>query len=251
MKILVTFAVGTEFAAWRRQHDFRQVAHDPFPLYVSEVGGNTVKALITGMGTAAAAEATRWALRSPVDICISSGFAGALNRDLAVGTVIAGRLILRAEQELAVASDQYLLALAQEVGARQVERFLTSEHLIRDSAQKMALAAEADAVEMESFEILAEAARHGVRAAAVRSVSDIASCSLPYDFDAVRDTRGQIRIGALIAQMIRQPQRLASLMRFTRDCRLAARQLADFLDDYVLLLSARLDLSQSEMVAAT
>jgi hypothetical protein len=40
-------------------------------------------------------------------------------------------------------------------------------------------------------------------------------------------------------------------MRFTRDCRLAARQLADFLDDYVLLLSARLDLSQSEMVAAT
>src|SRR5579883_120359 len=214
MKILVTFAVDSEFSAWRRQHDFRQVAHEPFALYVSEVGGNTVKALITGMGTEAAAEATRWALRTPVDICISSGFAGALNGELGVGMVIAGRLILRAEQELAVASDHYLLNVAQEAGARQVDRFLTSEHLIRDAAQKTALAADADAVEMESFEILAEAARRGVRAAVVRAVSDAAASSLPYDFDAVRDARGQIRIGPLMAQIVRQPQRLPSLMRF-------------------------------------
>ena len=77
MKILVTFAVESEFAAWRRQHDFRQVAHEPFALYLSEIAGNTVRALLTGMGTASATEATRWALASPADICISSGFAGA------------------------------------------------------------------------------------------------------------------------------------------------------------------------------
>ena len=183
MKILVTFAVASEFAVWRRHHDFRQIAHEPFALYVSEIGGNAVRALVTGMGTAAAAEATRWALTSPADICISSGFVGALNADLNVGTVLAGRVVLRAERELAVASDHQLLAVAQEAGAQQVERFLTSEHLIADAAQKVALAGEADAVEMESFEILAEAARRGVRAAAIRAVSDTASCSLPYDFD--------------------------------------------------------------------
>ena len=108
---------------------------------------------------------------------------GALNADLNVGTILAGRVVLRAERELAVASDHQLLAVAQEAGAQQVERFLTSEHLIADAAQKLALQVEADAVEMESFEILAEAARHGVRAVAIRAVSDTASCSLPYDFD--------------------------------------------------------------------
>jgi hypothetical protein len=82
-------------------------------------------------------------------------------------------------------------------------------------------------------------------------VSDAASYSLPYDFDQARDTRGQISLSALASQIIRQPQRLPALLRFARDCRFAARQLADFLDHYLQLLSARLDLSQSEMVAAT
>src|SRR5580704_3207739 len=223
MKILVTFAVASEFAAWRRQHDFRQVAHEPFALYVSEIAGNAVRALVTGMGTAAATDATRWALASPADICISSGFAGALNPELQVGTVLAGRVVLRAERELAVASDHQLVAVA----------------------------GEADAVEMESFVILAEAARHGVRAAAIRCVSDAASYSLPYDFDQARDARGQISLSALASQIIRQPQRLPALLRFARDCRFAGRQLADFLDHYLQLLSVRLDLSQSEMVAAT
>ncbi len=251
MKILVTFAVASEFAAWRRRHDFRQIAHEPFALYVSEIAGNAVRGLLTGIGTGAAAEATRWALASPADICISSGFAGALNKNFGVGDVVAGRVVLRAERELAVASDHQLLAIAQDAGARQVDRLLTSEHLIADAAQKVALAGKADAVEMESFVILAEAARHGVRAAAIRAVSDAAACSLPYDFDQARDARGQIRLTALLGQVIRQPHGLPALLSFARDCRFAARQLADFLDQYLQLLSARLDLSQSEMVAAT
>ena len=126
MKILVTFAVASEFAAWRRQHDFRQIAHEPFALFVSEVAGNAVRVVLTGMGTAAATEATCWALTSPADLCISSGFAGALNSDFNVGTVVAGRLVLRAERELAVASDHHLLAVAQEAGARQIDRFVAN-----------------------------------------------------------------------------------------------------------------------------
>lgn len=250
MKILVTFAVANEFAVWRRQHDFRQVAHQPFALYVAEIAGHSVRALLTGMGSGAAAEATRWALASPADICISSGFAGALNPDLNVGAVFAGRVVLRAQHELAVASDHQLLSTAEDAGARQIDRLLTSEHLIADSARKAALACEADAVEMESFVILAEAARRGVRAVAIRCVSDSASSSLPYDFDDVRDARGQIKLSAVLGKIIGQPQRLPALMRFARDCRFAARELADFLDKYLHLLSARLDVSQSEMLAA-
>jgi nucleoside phosphorylase len=251
MKILVTFAVAAEFAAWRRQHDFRQVAHDPFALYASEIAGSPVRVVLTGMGTRAARQAMRWALASPADVCISSGLAGALNPELDVGDVLAARVVCQAQRELAVASDHQLLVVARDAGARQVERLLTSERLVVHAAEKMALAGEADAVEMESFVILAEAARHGVRAVAIRAVSDSASDTLPYDFERACDPRGQVRLSALVADLIRQPQRLPAMLRFARDCRLASRRLAGFLDQYLSLLGARLDLSQSEMVAAT
>ena len=168
MKILITFALGVEFSAWRQLHDFHEVSREPFPLFAAGIGGSTVRVLLTGIGATAAAEAVRWALKSPADLCISSGFAGALRADLNVGDVLAARVVHRAEKDLAVASDRELLSSACDAGARRVERFLTSERIVAGATEKMALGNVADAVEMESFVVLAEAARHGVRAVAVR-----------------------------------------------------------------------------------
>jgi hypothetical protein len=75
--------------------------------------------------------------------------------------------------------------------------------------------------------------------------------SLPCDFHRTMDDRGQIRMGAVIAAMMRQPQRIPGLLRLARDCRVAARELAEFLDDYLGVLNIRMLLAQSEMVAAT
>ena len=69
-----------------------------------------MRVLLTGIGTRAAELAVRWALETPADLCISSGFAGALGSDLKVGDVLAARVVHRAEKELAVASDRELLA---------------------------------------------------------------------------------------------------------------------------------------------
>lgn len=251
MKILVTFAVGTEFGAWRRQHDFRQVSHEPFEVYAAEIGGNNVRVLLTGIGESAAEEALRWALTTPADLCVSSGFAGALSPQWSIGEVLVARVVVRAERELAVASDHEMLAVAREAGARQVDRFLMSERLVVSAEQKAALAGQADAVEMESFVILAEAARHGVRAVTIRAISDVASASLPYDFDQARDARGRIRLGAVLTDVLRQPQHIPALLRLARDCRLAAGNLAAFLDGYLGLLDARMNLSESAMVATT
>src|SRR5579862_1660786 len=116
MKILVTFAVDFEFAAWRRQHEFREVSLDPCPLYAADIGGSTVRVLLTGIGVAAAGRAIRAALQSPADLCISSGFAGALEPDIEVGEVLVARLVQRAEKEVAVACDRDLLAAAVDSG---------------------------------------------------------------------------------------------------------------------------------------
>ena len=251
MKILVTFAIGSEFAAWRRQHDFRQVAHDPYPVYVAEIEGSTVRVVLTGVGNEAAEAAVRWALSAPVDVCITSGFAGALNPEYVVGNVLSARVVLWAERELAVASDRELLSVARDAGARQADHFLTAAVMFDTPQQKMAYASEADAVDMESFVILAEAARHGVRAVALRAVSDAADSGLPYDFGRVLDARGQVRVGRLLLELARRPQRIPALLRLAHDCRSAASELADFLDAYVKLLHVRFDLSHSEMIAAT
>jgi len=251
MKILVTFAVHAEFAEWRRKRQFHQVAHRPFPLYACDLGGSEVRVLLTGMGSDLALEAARWALSGPTDLCISSGFAGALRSDLLVAELLAARVVCRAGRELAVASDRQLFAAACDAGARPVDRFVTARHLVVSAQDKALLSREADAVEMETFPILAEAARRGVPALAVRAISDLAATSLPFDFERMRDARGGIRLSALLAQLLRQPQRLPALLRLARDCRLAAGRIAEFLEGYLELLDAGLPLSKAEMVAAT
>ena len=251
MKILVTFAVHAEFAQWRRKRRFHQVARQPFPLYACDVGGSEVRVLLTGVGSDSASEAIRWALSGATDLCISSGFAGALRSDLAVAELLAARVVCRAGRELVVASDRQLFSAACEAGARPVDWFLTARHLVVSAEDKAPLSREADAVEMESFAILAEAARHGVRAVAVRAISDLAAASLPFDFERMRDARGAIGLMPLLAELVRQPQRLPALLRLARDCRLAAGQIAEFLERYLGLLDAGLVLSKAEMVAAT
>jgi nucleoside phosphorylase len=203
------------------------------------------------MGSDFALEAARWALSRPTDMCISSGFVGALRADLAVAELLAARVVCREGKELAVAGDRRLFAAACEAGAHAVDRFMTARHLSVRSEDKALLSREADAVEMESFAILSEAARRGVRAVAVRAVSDLATTSLPFDFERLRDPRGAIRLSALLAELLRQPQRLPALLRLARDCRLAADRLAEFLESYLELLDAGWVLSKPEMVAAT
>jgi nucleoside phosphorylase len=250
MKILVTFAVHAEFAAWRKKARFRQVARQPFPLYAAEVGGSSVRALLTGMGNESASEAIRWGLASATDLCISSGFAGALCPDLRVAEPLAARVVCRAGRELAVASDRQLFAAACETGARPVDRFMTARRVVSRAEEKAVLASEADAVEMESYVILAEAARRGVRALSVRAVSDAAWTSLPFDFEAMRDEGGGIRVTSVMRGLLRNPGQLGPLLRFARDCRMAAAQLAEFLDAYVEILDAGFARSESAMVAA-
>lgn len=250
MKTLVTFAVQAEFAAWRRSSQFRLVTRQPFPLYAGEVGGSSVRVLLTGIGNESAAAAIHWGLAEATDFCISSGFAGALRSDLETAELLAARVVCRADWELAVASDRRLFAAACDSGARPVDRFMTARHLVTSIEEKSALATEADAIEMESYVILAEAARRGVRAVSVRAVSDSASTALPFDFDAMRDGHGGIRMSLLLWELLRKPQQLGALLRLARDCRAAGRRLAEFLNSYVQVLDARSDRAESAVAAS-
>src|SRR5882762_11512693 len=239
MNILVTFAVEAEFAPWRNRRKFRRLPGD-WPRFEAQFGGARVRAVLTGMGQAHAREAARRMLPDRPDICISTGLAGALRSGYRPGDIVAARLVSEVGEPVAVASHPELLAVAVDCGARQVERFATSRTLVARADEKLRLGKQAEAVEMESYTILAEAARYGVPAVAVRAISDTLDFDMPYDFENARDSRGHIRVGGVIAQVLRRPFGLPALLTLARNCRVASRQLASFLDVFTGTLADRL-----------
>jgi adenosylhomocysteine nucleosidase len=249
MKILVTFAVQAEFAPWRRRRNFMRLPGE-HPVFEAAFGGAQVRAILTGMGQDHAQDAAKRTLGYRPDICISTGLAGSLRSGYRPGDILAARLVSEVGEPVAVASHRELLAVAVDCGARQIERMATSRTLVAQAERKRQLGSQADAVDMESYTILAEAARCGVPAVAIRAISDTDDFDVPYDFERARDAQGQIRVMGIVAQILRKPSGLPNLMKLARDSRFASRRLADFLDTFAGTMADRLIPIEQDTVAA-
>lgn len=225
-----------------------RVAGD-WPVFETMFGSVRVRAVLTGMGQDHALRAAQKFLADKPEICVSTGLAGALRDGYRAGDIVAARLVSEVGEPVAVASHRELLSTAVDCGARRIERFATSRTLVTRMEQKRKLGSMAEAVEMESYTILAEAARHGVPGIAVRAVSDTADFDLPLDFERATDGRGQIRVASVVSQVLRRPSGLPNLLKLARDCRLASRRLADFLDAYAGTIADRLTPSEPDTVA--
>jgi adenosylhomocysteine nucleosidase len=181
---------------------------------------------------------------------VSTGLAGALRNGFRPGDILVSRLVSEAGEPVAVASHRELLSTAVECGAKQIERFATSRTVVASVKEKKHLGNEAEAVEMESYTILAEAARHGVPSVAIRAISDTVDFNIPYNFESATNAYGQIRLGAVLAQVLRRPSGFPALLTLARDCRTASRHLADFLDIFAGTLADRLIPIESDAMAA-
>jgi nucleoside phosphorylase len=249
MRILLTFAVGAEFAPWRDHHNFTRIKVGDQILQRTSFGEAEVSVLLTGIGPrhvrssltviykAHAAEHRRF------DACISVGLAGALSKDCKAGEVLAARSVrtetvrhdLRSDP---IRSDPGLLALASQCGVRLVDSFCTLDRLVVLAKEKAELAATADAVEMESFEVMKESSAWGARCIAIRAVSDLADEDLPIDFGKTITPEGQVSPMRVLQEVMRHPGRIPALVRFARRSRRAAEALADMLDRFVGALGA-------------
>src|SRR3989442_6482169 len=79
MRILVTFAVHAEFALWRRMRRFRRTRWATRPAYVTQIDGAEIGVVLTGVGPQRARQAAfEVMMAEPVDICVSTGLAGAV-----------------------------------------------------------------------------------------------------------------------------------------------------------------------------
>jgi adenosylhomocysteine nucleosidase len=247
VRILAIFALENEFAPWRALHEFKPAKLGNLDLHVADFASSMVTVALTGVGARQAALTASQIMRGgsdSFDCCISSGLAGGLQRNYRVGDVLAARSVFSE----AVPTDgtsrllpcsAALLSFAAESGATVVEQFYSADHVVSTAREKQVLGTKADAVEMESFEILREAQSAGIPAVAVRAISDTLDEDLPLDMSEILTDEGQVSVPRVLGQVALKPQSLPGLVRLGKNSRVAAQSLSRFLDLYIAALANR------------
>jgi adenosylhomocysteine nucleosidase len=243
--ILVTFALDSEFAPWRNMRPFRPGKWGLADAHWAEIGGAQVGVVLTGIGPRQAARKVSeivWESNETVRVCISTGLGGALRPEYRLADVLAARTVSSSgaqgsRESRVIECDPSLVALAGEHGARIAGRVHTAGRVISTAGEKQKLGAEADAVEMESFEVVKESMEYGVRSVVIRAISDTVEEDLPLDMDRILTDDGRVSRSRVLGQLARRPWALPGLLRLGARSKRAAEALASFLDSYVTALA--------------
>lgn len=241
MKVLVTFALETEFSPWRAARKFWAGKWGAADVFFAQIGRAEVGVLLTGMGAAKArdeAAKIEWGEYDPLNFCVSSGLAGALKPEYQIGQVLAARSVITNLPPVDLGTDTVdssttLVALASECGATLVEKFYCTPRVVGRADEKKHLGETADAVEMESFGVLLQAQEFGVPAVAIRAISDTSDEDMPIDMNLVLTDEGAVSIPRVLGQAAMHPQSLPGLVKLGQHSKQAAEALASFLDRYI------------------
>jgi nucleoside phosphorylase len=243
MKVLVTFAVEAEFAAWRKLRAFNLIDYRGLKLRRTVIGGTEVTVLITGVGAEAAAQAMDLMMRMAdknqyFEVCVSSGLAGALCDTLRVGDVIAPKeLIVELKHAGQVAErlevDGELRQMALGRGAKNANCLFTTDEILVKASQKKSCSSRAQSVDMESFEIVKAASAWGARSVVIRAISDSATEDLPINFNLTLSEHKEVSLLKVLGQLAKNPMALPALIRFGGQSKRAGALLAAFLENYL------------------
>ena len=237
MRILVTFAVEAEFAPWRKLRNLEEINISNVDVFRAGIGSAKVDFVLTGTGVENACRLANALLGDPYQVCITSGFAGALREVHQVGRILVADAVQVLGKSKTLACARNLVHAAQNDGASRVKMFLTSDHVIRTVEEKKQLAPFADAVEMESFGVLMAAAARKRSTVAIRVISDSMRTDMPAIVDTAVDEMGRVKIAGVVRYVARHPLQLPALIRLGRDSKTAAEALAHFLEAFIKKLS--------------
>lgn len=245
MRVLVTFAVKSEFSPWSSRHPFVPYEFEnwenrrDFDLFKANIGSTEATVLLTGIGGESADRALRSISVESYDLCISTGLAGALEAGLEPGDVVVARAAKTLDKRLKLASDIALVDFAVACGAWSGKSSITVDRIAATAEEKEKLGSRGSIVEMETAYILAAAEKQHVPAVAIRAISDAVDEDLPLDFARILDSRGRLKVGGLLREVGLRPYRIGPLIKFARQSRAAAVKLADFLDRYFRAIAER------------
>jgi adenosylhomocysteine nucleosidase len=239
VRVLLTFAVEPEFAAFRKLREFETSHVGEQALYSAQIGRAAVDVTLTGMGPANATRAVSAALGTsvPYTICICSGFCGSLKADYKAGDILVARAVSPVSGATTIECSSGLVGQARNDGAKMVKKFFSSEQIVASAEEKSRLAPFADAVDMESFSILEATSSRELSSVAIRVVSDRFDQDMPVDFSTTVDDKGKVRVGGVLKQVAYHPLQIPALIRLGRESKTAAQGLSNFLEAYIKKLS--------------
>jgi adenosylhomocysteine nucleosidase len=198
------------------------VAGEKFELaHIRSREGVAFVKVANGPGPLLAGEAMD-AVRGRVDAVVSAGLCGAVNPELRLGDIL-----------VATDVNGEAAAMPRCRGRYRVGKMVSADRVVGTLAERRRLAAAgAQAVDMESAEVLRRARQMGVPFFCIRAVSDEAHEDWKLDLNAARGEDGRFRIGHILAQAARRPVTVVpELLRLRRNADLAARRLGEFFAD--------------------
>jgi nucleoside phosphorylase len=239
MKILVTFALDTEFAPFRKAAEFKRASVDSSDrTYRASIGRADVRVVLTGAGRFATERAIAQTFNEETHVCIAAGLAGALKPEYSPTDVLVGRQVMDAVCSRLIHSDAELVEIALGSGARLAQTLVVTPNVVATADRKRRLGATGDAVDMETIYVMSAAWRHNVRAVAIRAITDPVESDLPLDFDRIFSEKGDVSLVKVLGQLAAHPQQLPALLRLAHQSQRAAGALAEFLLTYIESLEA-------------
>ena len=189
---------------------------------------------IPGGGDTARLEAALEAAASGATMILSCGIAGALDRALK-----AGDLVLSVPSP-SPSGEGFSEALTAALPHAHLGPIIGQDHIAATVAEKAALhaATGALAVDMESHIAARVAARHGLPFAAIRTISDTASETLPPAALVGMNPDGSMALGKVLLSLARDPAQLPALIRNGRSAEAAFRALGRVADAIAALNKA-------------
>jgi hypothetical protein len=152
-------------------------------------------------------------------LVLTCGFAGALNPNLSLGTVLFSCDDAPRLQPGLLAADAH------------PARFHCANRVASTTAEKRTLweSTKADAVEMESQVISDICREHQIPCATIRVILDTASEDLPLDFNLLMTADQQMDYRKLAFSLAKSPSKIAALLRLQKQSKEAASKLAKVL----------------------
>ena len=192
---------------------------------MARLSGHEVVLVANGMGAERAAKGVEVAYSAGgIDLICSMGFCGALEDGMKIGDIVVA-------DRVRYLGGEYAAAQPESARKHWCGMMESIDHVAQTSEEKCALRlGGASAVEMEAGGVAAKAAQLGARFCCVRSVTDLASESFRFDFNAALHSDGRFGTMRLIAAICRRPLTLLpELLRLGMRSRAASLTLGEFL----------------------
>lgn len=221
MRILLVAAVPMEFRGiLARTPDARPAKISADFAREAQLGGYRALVVANGMGRKRAAAALAAADDFHADAIVSTGFCGALDERLGIGSVVTASEVLSDEGRRA----------ARAVDGAHVGTIRSIDHVAQTAEEKRRLRESgACAVEMEAAAVAEWAERRSLPFYCIRAVTDLANESMVNDFNRALRSDGHLdTINILRGALCRPALRIPELIRLRRRCVRAAEALGDF-----------------------